>query len=308
LNVQSGIILGVATFSILLILFIIKSVVSVPARYNYIVTYFGDWQYNLEPGLNFVYPWFNIFDTPVAYCVAEHSVDIFPDSDDPKDMIEFKDSSTWIKLSVRMKVINPKLAFTAVEDVYTEITEIFKKYFRDYAEDRDFLNFVDKHKKENKFDLEFLFSDSDILNYIEREWGVKIIAMRLEDIIPSEEDRKAREEVFNERRKTDIVKEQNLQTIAKAKAEAKRISLIAKAKKNAQKEEGLGLQEALDNLINTKLSPEKASQFLQSLRKWEAVQEVETGFFSDSQSAETSISKHAIAEIIAISNEISKKQ
>jgi regulator of protease activity HflC (stomatin/prohibitin superfamily) len=308
LNLLISAVIGVLLFLTLLGILLIQAIVSVPERYNYILTYFGRYHNSLKPGLNFVYPWFNIFNIPIAYNIAEHSINVFEDANnDYAEMVEFKESAAWIKLSARVKVINPEKAYTEVEDVYKEIKEIFKKYFRDYAEDKDLLDFKDKNEN---IDLDTLVGSSNILNYFENNWGMKIISIRLEDIILSEADRQVREEVYAERNRLDVVKIQNKQTIAKAKAEAKKITEIAKAEQTAQEFEGLGLKVALERITESNLSPEEASRFLQAIKKWEAVPQVQTGFFSDGNqsSAESGISKQAMAEIIAMANEIGKKQ
>ncbi|MFP4514529.1 MAG: SPFH domain-containing protein [Parcubacteria group bacterium] len=306
LSLTASFLIGVLLFLVLLGYLIIQAIVTVPERYNYILTYFGGHHKNLKPGLNFVYPWFNIFDVPIAYNMSEHSIDVFEDAKgDYDEMVEFKLSAAWVKLSVRLKVVNPKNAYIEVEDVYKEIREIFKKYFRDYAEDKDVLNFKDKS---TSFDFNALFfGDLSILTYIKDKWGVEIISMRLEDIILSEADRKVREEVYAERNKLDVVKLQKRQTIVKAKGEAQRITEIAKAKQSAQEFEGEGLKIALEKIIESKLRPDQASHFLQAMKKWEAVPQVETGFFSDSENSGAAMSKQAMAEIIAMSNEIGKK-
>jgi regulator of protease activity HflC (stomatin/prohibitin superfamily) len=306
-NFLTSFLLGVMLFLILLAILLIKAIVSVPERYNYILTYFGRYHKTLKPGLNIVYPWFGIFEIPIAFNVSEHSVQIFADAKgDFGEMVEFKESAAWIRLSTRVKVVNPRKAFTKVEDVYKEIKDIFKKHFRAYAEDKDVLDFTDKN---NSVDLDTLFVNSTILDYIENNWGVKIISIRLEDIIFSEADRKAREAVYAERNKLEVVALQNKQLVSKARAEAKKITEIAKAEQTAQEFEGLGLKVALERIIESNLSPEEASRFLQSIKKWEAVPQVQTGFFSDSNqsSAESGISKQAMAEVIAIANEIGKK-
>jgi|GEM_PF-4658119 len=315
--------IGLLLFFILLGVLLTKAVVSVPERLNYILTFFGKYQTSLKPGFNLVYPWFKMFKLPTAYNIAEHSIDVFEDAKgDPDEMVEFKESAAWVKLSVRLRVRNTEKAFTNVEDVYREIKDIFKKRFRDYAEDKDVLDFKDQEDPDNptgrvdEVDLFALFGDdyktdpNNIIQYIESEWGVEIIIVRLEDVILSKADREAREKVYAERNELAVVVLKNKQTVAKAKAEAAKIVEIAKAKRDSHKLEGTGLKTALKKITESNLSPVEASNFLQALKKWEAVPEVETGFFSDSQTSGGSgagMSKQAIAEIIAISNEISKK-
>ena len=308
-DLLSSALITLFSFLVLSSVLLVQSVVSVPERYKAIQTYFAKFNKVLEPGLNFVYPWFNIFSIPIAYNTSEHSIDVFEDANgDFDEMVEFKESAAWVKLSVRLKVIDAKKAYTAVDDVYYEIINIFKKRFRDFAEDKDVFNL----KEENKdVDLDALFpvGDRDILDHIKNVWGVKVISIRLEDVIYSEEDRKARQKVYAERNELAVVKLKNEQIVAKAKAEAQRIKTIAKAEKSAQKLEGSGLKEALKRITESNLSPEEASRFLQSMKKWQAVPQVQTGFFSDGSqsSTESGISKQAIAEIIAMANEIGKK-
>ncbi|MCF7795052.1 hypothetical protein K9M50_01705 [Patescibacteria group bacterium] len=307
-SILTSCLIGALLFLILLGTLIVQGIVAVPERYNYILTYFGEYEATLEPGLNLIYPWFNIFNIPIAYNISEHSISIFEKAgDDTDEMVEFKESAAWIMLSARLKVIDPKKAFINVEDVYKEIKDIFKEHFRNYAEDEDVLDFKDKNKDVN---LEILFEGSDILAYIKDNWGVEIISTRLEDVILSEADIKARQEVYAERNKLEVVDLQNKQIVAKAKAEAKKIREIANAKKSAQMAEGLGLKKALQRIIESNLRPEQASYFLESMKKWEAVPQVQTGFFSDGNqsSAGAGMSKQTIAEIIAISNEIGKEK
>ncbi len=299
-------IIGVSIFTALSLYLVFKSVVSVPERYNYVVTLFGAYYKTLKPGLNLVYPWFNVFSLASSYCVSEHSIGIFKDANgDFSEMVEFKESAAWIMLSARLKVVDTEKAFSAVEDVYREIRDIGKKYFRDYAEDKDILDF---HDKDSDIDVDALFGeDSDIVKHIEEEWGVEIIDVRLEDVILSDADRKVREEVYAERNKLEVIDLQNKQTVAKAKAKAKEIRLIAAAEKSSKRLEGEGFKEALDKLIETNLDPSQASQFLQAIKKWEAVPQVSTAFFSDNEGGDSNMSKQAMAEIIAVSNEINKK-
>jgi len=307
LNFLMSTLIGVLLFLTFLGFLIVQAIVSVPERNNYILTYFGRYNNTLKPGLNLVYPWFNIFNIPIAYNIAEHSIAVFGDDNgDYSEMVEFKESAAWIKLSVRLKVIDPEKAYTEVEDVYKEVKDIFKKNFRGYAEDKDMFDFKDKNEE---VDLDTLFGTSNMLNYFKNNWGIEIISTRLEDLILSEADRKIREEVYAETNRLNVVKIQNKQTVAKAKAEAKKITEIAKAEKTAQEFEGLGLKVALERITESNLSPEEASRFLQAMKKWEAVPQVETGFFSDGNqsSAGAGMSKQDIAEIIAISNEIGKK-
>lgn len=313
LNFLMSTLIGVLLFLTLLGFLIVQAIVSVPERNNYILTYFGRYNNTLKPGLNLVYPWFNIFNIPIAYNIAEHSIAVFGDDNgDYTEMVEFKESAAWIKLSVRLRVIDPEKAYTEVEDVYKEVKDIFKKNFRAYAEDKDMFDFSNKTKEKGKkeeVNLKVLFDGLDMLNYFKNNWGIEIINVRLEDVILSEADRKIREEVYAETNRLDVVKIQNKQTVAKAKAEAEKIREIAKAKKSAQMAEGLGLKKALERIIESNLSPEESSRFLQAVKKWEAVPQVETGFFSDGNqsSAGAGMSKQDIAEIIAISNEIGKK-
>jgi len=300
-----GLIIGVSLLIIMTGVLLVQSVVAVPETQNYILTFFGKWEANLKPGLNLVYPWFNLYRIPASFIVSEHSVDIFGESGDFKDMVEFKESAAWVRLSVRLAVESPKKAYTEVDDVYNEIISIFRKRFRDFAEDKDVYNLKEK---DEDVDIEALFpvGDNKTLDYIKNNWGVEIKSIRLEDIIYSEEDRKARQEVFAERNKLSVVEFQNKQTVAKAKAKAAEIRLIAKAEKSSKRLEGEGFQQALNHLIDSNLSPQEASQFLQAIKKWEAVPNVQTGFFSDGQTSGSGMDKQAMAEIIAIANEINK--
>lgn len=307
-NFLTSLIAMTLLFTLLCGVLMVQAIVSVPERYNYILTYFGKYHKTLKPGLNFVYPWFNVFNIPIGYNVSEHSIDIFEKTNDQSELVEFKESSAWVMFSTRLKVVDTEKAFTNVDDVYKEIRDILKKRFRSYAEDVELFTFANDDSDDD-VDLKELFGDyenepDNIINHIEDEWGVKLLAVRLEDIILTEADKKAREEVYLERNRLAVIDLQNKQTVAKAKAEAKKITTIAKATQNAQELEGTGLKSALEQIIQSNLSPEEASRFLQAMKKWEAVPQVQTGFFSDNQAS--GISKQDIAEIIAISNEIGK--
>jgi regulator of protease activity HflC (stomatin/prohibitin superfamily) len=310
-NFLTSLIAMTLLFTLLCGVLMVQAIVSVPERYNYILTYFGKYHKTLKPGLNLVYPWFNVFNIPIAYNVSEHSIDIFEKTNDQSELVEFKESSAWVMFSARLKVVDTEKAFTNVDDVYKEIRDILKKRFRSYAEDVELFTFANDDSDDD-VDLKELFGDyenepDNIINHIEDEWGVKLLAVRLEDIILTEADKKAREEVYLERNRLAVIDLQNKQTIAKAKAEAKKITTIAKATQTAQELEGTGLKSALEQIIQSNLSPEEASRFLQAMKKWEAVPQVQTAFFSDNnKSAGAGMDKQTIAEIIAIAHEIKK--
>lgn len=258
---------------VLIGIFISKGVKIVPESNVYIVEKLGKYHQSLNPGLNFINPFFDRISRSVS--LKEQVVD-FP----PQPVITKDNATMQIDTVVYFQITDPKSYTYGVERPLSAIENLTATTLRNIIGDMT----VDQ-----------TLTSRDIINTKMRveldeatdPWGIKVNRVELKSILPPEDIRIAMEkEMKAEREKRATVLEAQAKresAILVAEGEKQSTILKAEAMKEAKIQESLGRAQAILEIKKAEaegirlLNEAKASKEVLTLKSLESLEKVADG-------------------------------
>lgn len=262
---------GVTFFIVANVFFFSISLTEVPALSWAMITLWGKPFVIHENGLKLIVP--KIMKVDALLTQKEHYFQTFEGKANLDDLVEFQESSAYVIGGVFLKIVDPYKFTYDVENGYEAVKDIFRALLRNYAEDRplndlksskDLLSltalFECRNRDESETEQEYRDSYKNHPLYYKmwHDWGIEVVSFYLGDLILSEEDEKARQEIFTAK-------------LAKKKADYEGQATLTTAQyaKKSEQERAKG-HKALFVALNAQgLSAEEAKTYLTEMKKWD---------------------------------------
>lgn len=310
----------VAVIAVTVFLIIFYAVFSRSGKEGHVdvISYFNRYYRQTNKGFYLIMGLFGIYKTK-RYCIVYHTIKIL--HYDPKNLlllVDFDNGHAYADLALALKVVDPKKAFSNVDDVYYQILIRFRKIFRDYVEDQKIDDLKNKKKSVNLDNLigkrdddgnviKDSYKDSEIYKLIHNDWGVEIIEIILKDLIFSEVDIEEKSKVYHAELKAeaDVIDANAVKQvkITKAEGESEAMKKLALAVKEAEADKAEGYESFINKLSREGVSPSDAVNLISNLKKFEQMPD-NTYLFEGSGQA---VSKDLIEAAVVASNVNKKK-